>query len=337
MIRAPQSPRPLTSPVSKRTRRTQVRVDHGHQDLRNPACGGSFTKGDAAIPDVRPPTMSLDRANQESSRPGTYREIAPSARLRDHVECFWHRAAGAARSDAWILPDGCVDVIWVGDLPPFIAGPATLATMAEAAAGAEVVGVRFRPGVAPHLLGVSADELLNQHVPLRAIWSHDRAAGWLDAMARPTLDEKLDGVSELIMARVATGDERDAFARRVVTWIASHPRGNVDELAQICGVSERQLRRRFDQSVGYGPKTLQRILRLQRLLWLARGGEHASPHLARLAIAAGYADQPHMTRETVVLTGATPRQLLLGARRDSAVSELFKTTEAHDTTLTLPR
>lgn len=99
---------------------------------------------------------SLVAVDQASARPGIYHEIAPFADLRDHVECFWHRAAGAARSDRWVLPDGCIDVIWMGNLAPFIAGPATLVTMVEPAAGAEVVGVRFRPGVAPNLLGVSA-------------------------------------------------------------------------------------------------------------------------------------------------------------------------------------
>jgi AraC-like DNA-binding protein len=188
--------------------------------------------------------------------------------------------------------------------------------MARIAAETEVIGVRFRPGVAPYLLGLSAHELLNQHVPLRAIWSYDRAAGWLDAMARPTLGMKLDGISELIEARLATGSECDTLVRAVVY-----------------GISERQLRRRFAQSVGYGPKTLQRVLRLQRLLWLAKEAEHSSPNLARLAIAAGYADQSHMTRESVALTGATPRQLLLGTRLTSAVSDLFKTANGHDPTL----
>ena len=37
------------------------------------------------------------------------------------------------------------------------------------------------------------------------------------------------------------------------------------------GVSERQLRRRFVDAVGYGPKTLARVLRFQRFLALARG------------------------------------------------------------------
>jgi AraC-like DNA-binding protein len=267
---------------------------------------------------------------------GKYREIAPPARLRDLVECFWHRAPGAARTDARILPDGCIDVVWVGSRPPVVAGPATRTTVVETAAGTEVVGVRFRPGVAPFLLRIGARELLDQHVPLRAIWSEDRAAGWLGAMENGTLEERLDGVSALIEERAATGETGDATVQRVVAWIARHPRASIDEIAGLCGISERQLLRRFEQSVGYGPKTLQRILRLQRLLWLARGVEAASPGLARLAAAAGYADQPHMTRDAVALTGATPRQLLLGSRLTSAVSDLFKTTTGQDATLALP-
>ena len=35
------------------------------------------------------------------------------------------------------------------------------------------------------------------------------------------------------------------------------------------GLGARQLRRRFADAVGYGPKTLQRILRFQRFLALA--------------------------------------------------------------------
>jgi AraC-like DNA-binding protein len=267
---------------------------------------------------------------------GSYREIAPPPRLRDHVECFWHRAAGGAQAAGVVLPDGCVDLIWIGGAPPFVAGPATLATTSAIAAGVEVVGVRFRPGVAPHLLRIDARELRDRDVPLRAIWPHGRAARWLEAMAPAALPEKLDGVSALIAARLAHDGEGDSLARQVVAWAARHPTVGLDVLARQCGLSERQARRRFEAAVGYGPKTLQRILRLQRLLWLASRPDHAGLGLARLALAAGYADQPHMTRETVALTGATPRQLLRGDRLASAVSELFKTAAANDATLALP-
>jgi AraC-like DNA-binding protein len=49
--------------------------------------------------------------------------------------------------------------------------------------------------------------------------------------------------------------------------------------------------------------------------------------LAHLSFAAGYADQSHMTREVVALTGASPSHLLNGAI-SSAVSDLFKTATA---------
>lgn len=267
---------------------------------------------------------------------GGYREIAPPAPLRNHVECFWQRTATGAPAASRILPDGCIDVIWVGDSPPIVAGPATRAMMAAPGAGADIVGVRFRPGVAPSLLGVSARELLNQRVPLRAIWSGDHAVAWRSVMARPTRGERLAVVSALVVERLATRNAGDAIVQGAVTWMAGRPEAGVDEVSQLAGISERQLRRRFDQAVGYSPKTLLRILRLQRLLWLAREARQAPLGLAQLAAAAGYADQSHMTRETMTLTGTTPHQLLVGSRRTTAVSELFKTAAREGDTLTLP-
>ncbi|MER6878168.1 helix-turn-helix domain-containing protein, partial [Amycolatopsis sp. NPDC000673] len=52
----------------------------------------------------------------------------------------------------------------------------------------------------------------------------------------------------------------------------------------------------------YGPATYRRILRLQRAIALAP----ATATLADLAVAAGYSDQPHLTRECRALTGLTP-------------------------------
>jgi transcriptional regulator GlxA family with amidase domain len=84
------------------------------------------------------------------------------------------------------------------------------------------------------------------------------------------------------------------------------PGARVDALGATLGVSERQLRRRFAEAVGYGPKTLARVLRFQRFLALAG----TSDDLARLALSAGYADQAHLTRETRRLAARTPRELL---------------------------
>jgi AraC-like DNA-binding protein len=57
-------------------------------------------------------------------------------------------------------------------------------------------------------------------------------------------------------------------------------------------------------AVGYGPKTLARILRFRRLQALA-----PAP-LAELALDAGYADQAHMTAEVTRLAGVPPVRFL---------------------------
>jgi methylphosphotriester-DNA--protein-cysteine methyltransferase len=85
------------------------------------------------------------------------------------------------------------------------------------------------------------------------------------------------------------------------------PRARVELLADELGFSERQLRRRFHAAVGYGPKTLQRVLRFRRFLAQADAGDD----LARAALDAGYADQAHLTRDCARLSGLTPGRLAL--------------------------
>jgi len=101
----------------------------------------------------------------------------------------------------------------------------------------------------------------------------------------------------------------------------------VERIGDRLGLGERQLRRRFADAVGYGPKTLQRVLRFQRFVALATGGEPGGrPDLARLALEAGYADQAHLTRECRRLAGLPPAALLAeGAVAAGERSDSFKT------------
>jgi AraC-like DNA-binding protein len=276
-----------------------------------------------------------DRAVQTESSPPhettrTYREIRPPAHLAAHIECFWQRAVRETTNAAMILPDGCVDIIWASGRDPFVAGPATLPVRTVIDVGTEICGVRFRPGVGRQILGIDAHEVRDRHALLRDIWPRDQTAAWAGAMDRPSLAAKLEAVTGLIAGRLESVADPDPLVRDAVAWIVAHPGDRVEEIARRHGLSDRQMRRRFTQAVGYGPKTLQRVLRMQHVLWLARTDARALPGLARLALAAGYADQAHMTRELAALTGLTPHQLLLDSGRGSAVSDLFKTTVGGD-------
>lgn len=82
-------------------------------------------------------------------------------------------------------------------------------------------------------------------------------------------------------------------------------------MAWDLGLGERQLLRRSLRAFGYGPKTLQRVVRFQRALRLARRGVAA----AEVAVASGYADQAHMANEVRRLAGM-PLGRLIGRSDD---------------------
>jgi AraC-like DNA-binding protein len=91
-------------------------------------------------------------------------------------------------------------------------------------------------------------------------------------------------------------------------------------LGRALGMSERTLRRRFDNAFGYGPKTLDRILRYQRYRRMA---ENSSETTAVLALDSGYSDQAHLVRESRRLTGCAPGALnRLAASRAKCNSDI---------------
>ena len=81
--------------------------------------------------------------------------------------------------------------------------------------------------------------------------------------------------------------------------------------AHAVGMSERNLHRDLVRWSGLAPKSLARILRMQRCLAALRAGQ--AP-LALLALRLGYADQAHMTRELKALAGVTPREVVPAVR-----------------------
>jgi AraC-like DNA-binding protein len=58
-----------------------------------------------------------------------------------------------------------------------------------------------------------------------------------------------------------------------------------------------------------GPKMLQRVLRFRRFVSLADAAGGPA-NLAQAAVDSGYADQPHLTRETARLAGLSPAALV---------------------------
>ena len=270
---------------------------------------------------------------------GVYEEAAPPAPLRGVARCVWRSASAGPKR---IVPDGCLDLV-VGDGGVFIAGPDTSAWSSVTRPNAELRGVRFTPGRASAVLGVAADELRDRRVSLDELWGH---AG--EVLAEQLLSGELtpaqavasrlsaevpppDPAVAALIARLDAGAARVAEAAAMLTQPAQVAEAaamlalpgparvtraggpdvaaaRVEDPAGSVTVSERRLRRRFVQAVGYGPATYLRVTRFQRAVALAS----RAPGLAALAAAAGYADQAHLSRDCRALTGLTPRAYFRG-------------------------
>ncbi|MET7394671.1 helix-turn-helix domain-containing protein [Dactylosporangium sp. NPDC005572] len=197
-----------------------------------------------------------------------------------------------------ILPDGCMDLIHM-DGRLVVAGPDTVAHLADPPAGQRLTAIRFAPGTAAGILGIPADELRDLRVPLDDLWGEKRARQLAERLA-----EAPDRAAALEAALIGVGDPAEAWIDSVTARLrAGAP---VAAVANDVGFSERQLHRRSLTVFGYGLKTLSRILRLNRALDLARGGMA----FGTVAATSGYADQAHLAREVRALAGAPLTEVL---------------------------
>jgi AraC-like DNA-binding protein len=235
--------------------------------------------------------------------PPGYTEWPAPAALRDAVACLWAQVTPETGSRVGlVLPDGCTDLVWEQGRGAFVAGPDTGPVATTMAAGTVLLGVRFRPSAGGPALGIPLSELRDQRADLADL--RPAEARRLDAALDP--EDAAARVLDVTAALVAGGAPDPA-----VHWAARllrDPATRAEDVAAEVGLSLRQLRRRCQAVVGYGPKTLQRVLRFRGFVSRV-DARPAVLDLAALAAEAGYADQAHLTRECGRLSGLTPAAL----------------------------
>jgi AraC-like DNA-binding protein len=262
----------------------------------------------------------------------SYREIPPPPDLRDWVQCLWtmESSVHGPRSHR-VLPDGCIDILFevAGGraAESYVVGMMTRPLLVQRAEPSHTTAVRFRPGGAAAFLREPLHRLTDVRVELREVW------------ARPgPLDERFAAAAgapqrlELLVAELRRRRLDGAAARRghpgcalAILQLARQPETGVEELCARLGVSRQALAKAFRDHVGIPPKTLGRVLRLQRALRLlalpeggaggsgSNGGRGRPLSFADLAAAAGFYDQSHMIAEWRDLVGLTPGGFLAEA------------------------
>lgn len=206
---------------------------------------------------------------------------------------------------ATIIPaDGCADLI-LRDDELILAGPSTRWLVAQGSRQGPTVGLRFTPGFAGVLLDAEAAEVRDRILPARDLLSASLSGRGERALRAPIRARNLHEAAGAVAGALDL-DPDIADLRWTAIVSAAASRGEpLPRLAARLGYSERQLRRRMQQSFGYGYAALRGVLRAERARGMLVGG--ALP--AEVAQRAGYADQSHMTRDFARIIGSTPARL----------------------------
>ena len=242
-----------------------------------------------------------------------YEERLSHPALRDVISCVFVQEVSALAPPYThrSVPNGSVVLSYrLGSVVPLVTGPQRVPDVYTLEPGSSVVGVRFRPGAANPILGISASELIDRREELDAIWGS--AADSLGArLADATSAQEAAALLEdaLIGRVVDDAPQFDAVVGELVERLQPWRARRVTDQATDLFLSPRQLRRWCLDTLGFGPKALHRILRFHGFMALA-DLDQGAVDLASAALAAGYADQAHLTRECVRLSGLTPRAFL---------------------------
>ena len=197
----------------------------------------------------------------------------------------------------------------VRTLGAFVVGNQSRSSMTGVGGHQLGVQVELTPGGALALFG-AVEDLNDAVVPLdQALGGGARLMDRLAAM--PSWEARLDLLDDDLGRRNPSRAHAGGGMAPAPAARQQRP-GRVEPLMDETGWSRRRVTERFRRQLGVSPKSYARLVRFEHASALL-GEPRADRTIVDVAMAAGYYDQSHLTRDFVVLAGMTPGAFAAGA------------------------
>jgi len=250
-------------------------------------------------------------------------QLRPAAALQPLVKQLWwsESPARAPGSREHVLPTGQMHLVFRLSGPalrvfagreglqervmhdPVLGGARSGFYAKELGAPVVSIGAQLQPGAAQLLFGVSAAELAERHTSLCDLWGTQARSAWEQISEARGPQRQLAMLQALLAARLPAMKGLHPAVAKALAMARGH---RIEEMVRASSYSHRGFIAIFRQATGLSPKRYARLMRFQQLLAALHGCPAST--LTELALAAGYSDQAHMTREFREFAGVTPAQ-----------------------------
>jgi len=228
---------------------------------------------------------------EKSAGPVTYVEVDPPDDLAQIVHCYWQLKSEEVLQEDFMLhalPDACVNVLF-DQVNLEIAGVTALHTShttLNLGTSFHYVGIQLFPGVWASAFEGTVDHYVGE-----------RYDGELPLLE---VNRSVDGLALEDQSSLFSQLVRDLVTAGVVApnWVTAEILAKLDEISSVAdmatavGLSPRQLQRTLNETTGFSPHDLLKVLRLQ--------------HSFRRDYLLAFADQAHYTHSFKRITGYTP-------------------------------
>jgi len=174
------------------------------------------------------------------------------------------------------------------------------------------ISVCFHPGAAAHFFSVAMNEVTDMVVGLNDLWKSIAAEMEDRVVCAIDNEERVSIIQRYLLHQLEKQTKTDKDVEHWL-WQVNYFKGqlSVQELSRKANISQRQLGRRFNQTVGLSPKEFSRVTRfIHSLTYLKK---YPSLTLTEIANESGYYDQAHFIHDYKDYSGYTPGELVADA------------------------
>ena len=252
------------------------------------------------------------------------RLILPSPSLRPFVSHYWLMKAEAhnASVDMNIMPMGCMKWMFHRSLPfainglmdasnvASVCGQYTEAAHVSMLADIDLIFVFFHPYAMSVVTGMPCSMFESSNVSMDDLEQSEFKVLKQMVLEAGSDAEAIGIIESFIMARLAEKNDMVNFGRMMAVCEEIERRVDVStaNLAEVACLSERQMRRVFEEYVGMSPK---KMLRTKRCLMASKAMlDMGADDLTDIIFSMGFTDHSHLNKEFKHFAGMSPTEYI---------------------------